>query len=399
MKRLLSLNIRSFSTSAPQKTALYPLHLELKGKIVDFAGYALPVQYSQSVIASHNHTRTNASLFDVSHMGQLRFYGSKGSAVKFLEGLTPTDITKLSPYHSKLSVLTNEKGGVIDDCMITKHPDHIYVVVNAGCKEKDIQHFRKQIGLFNKRHSADVRLEYLEDRSLLALQGPKAATALGKVITKWGKGAAQDLSKLPFMSTANIHIKDIGEVDINRCGYTGEDGFEISVSNKDSIPLFKKLISDQDVWPAGLGVRDSLRLDAGLCLYGHELNEDITPVQAGLNFVLDKRRREEGGFLGSDVIQKQLKEGTDTKRVGLIINQGAPARENAIILDKTGKTKIGTVSSGGVSPSTKKFIAMGYVEKEHAKAGTEVTVNVRDKINPATITKLPFVKTSYYKPS
>jgi aminomethyltransferase len=378
-------------SSAPLlRTALYEEHVKLGGKMVPFAGYALPVQYKDSLINSHMHCRTGASLFDVSHMGQLRIWGEK--RVEFLESVVVGDLQSLNVNQMRLSVLTTELGGIIDDCMITRKQDHIYMVINAGCKEKDIKHLNAKLAEFNKANNADVRIEeFSREWELVALQGPKAAEALSKHLAK-----DVDLSKLPFLYSINIDVAGVNCI-VSRCGYTGEDGFEISIPKAHTATIFQTLLSDPTVLPAALGVRDSLRLEAGLCLYGHDLNDTITPIEANLNWLISKRRREAGGFPGAAVIQKQLKEGVTKKRVGLNILSGAPAREEAIVQDLEGN-KVGVVTSGSPSPVLKRSIAMAYVDTKFAPIGTKLKVIVRGKAGDAEVTKMPFVPTKYYKP-
>lgn len=357
--------------------------------MVPFAGYALPVQYKESILNSHHHVRTKAGLFDVSHMGQLRIHGEK--RLEFLESLVPSDLHLLERNQGRLSILTNENGGIIDDCVITRKEGHVYMVINAGCKDKDLKHMCAQLKLFNEKHGSDVAIEHLgDDRALVALQGPTAANVLKSV-----SPADANIDDLEFMYTKNIEVSGI-PTWVTRCGYTGEDGFEISVASSKATDLMNALLAVEDCEPAGLGVRDSLRLEAGLCLYGHDLNETITPMEAGLGWCVGKRRRAEGGFLGADVIQKQIKEGVTRKRVGLTIGKGAPAREDAEILSLDGES-IGIVTSGTFSPTLKKPISMGYVKAEFAKSGTKVQVKVRGKVNDAEITKMPFVPSNYYR--
>jgi len=382
---------RPFGTQTNEplkKTTLWPLHLELKAKMVPFSGWDMPVQYSDSIIDSHLHTRQQASLFDVSHMAQLRITGK--DRIKFLESLTVADLQSLPETHAKLSVLTNEKGGIIDDTMITNRGSHVFMVVNAGCAYKDIPHLKKHAAAFNSK-GLDVQVEQW-DRSLLALQGPKAEGVLQSLVK-------YDLSKMPFMSAQEISVGGINCL-VSRCGYTGEDGFEISVAHPDAIALAKLFLANNLVKPAGLGARDTLRLEAGLCLYGHDLEEHITPVEASLTWLIGKRRKEEGGFLGSDKILEQLKkpETVTKKRVGLIVN-GAPAREHATIHHPAQKddSVVGEVTSGTLSPVLKKAISMAYISTSLSKVGTEVSVKVRGKHHNATVSKMPFVPTNYKK--
>jgi len=298
----------------------------------------------------------------------------------------------LKQGQARLSVLTNSRGGIMDDCIITnKNAKHVYMVVNAGCKDADLIHMRKQLLDFNAKQKADVAIHYIQDRSLIALQGPKSAEVLSQLIP-----SNVDLKQLKFTYTQEIKVND-ALCWVSRCGYTGEDGFEISVPNAAANDLFMKLCSFKEVHPAGLGVRDSLRLEAGLCLYGHDLNDAITPVEAGLTWIIGKRRREQGGFPGYDVITEQIKEGVQRKRVGLEVLSGAPARENAEILADDKTTKIGIVTSGTFSPSLKKPISMGYVKTSHSKLDTPISVKVRGKVSPAKIVKMPFVPQTYYR--
>jgi len=320
-------------------------------------------------------------------MGQIRVFGA--NRLKFLETLVPSDLMALKPSQTRLSVLTNDTGGIIDDCMITSKPDSVYMVVNAGCKDKDLAHMRKQLLDYNAKHRSDVRLEYVEDRSLLALQGPEAHSVLSQKLP-----SGFDLKKLGFMYHVEVAVDGI-PCYVTRCGYTGEDGFEISVPDAHAVTLMQSLLAVQPTLAAGLGARDSLRLEAGLCLYGHDLNESITPVEAALNWLIGKRRREEGGFLGHAVIARQLRDGAPRKRVGITIKKGAPAREDTEI--QVNGQRVGVVTSGTFSPVLKKPISMGYISTAHSKDGTAVTVVVRGKPGEAEIVKMPFVPNTYYK--
>jgi len=381
---------RMFSDEALKKTALYDAHVELQGKIVPFGGWALPVQYGKESIGnSHLHVRSKAGLFDVSHMGQLILRGNK--AADFLEYITPADIGALETNQARLSLLTNEAGGIIDDCMITKKDGHIYMVINAGCIDKDLAHMHAELAKFNEKNGGDVSIEYLQDRALLALQGPKAAEILQGLVPSDYDVASQD-----FMYTRHSSIGKFNDCWIARCGYTGEDGFEISVPNADAIAFMHSLLESEHVHPAGLGVRDSLRLEAGLCLYGHDLNETTSPIEATLGWTITKRRKEAGGFIGYETIRDHIKNGVSRKRVGLEVVGGAPAREGAEILSAEGEV-IGEITSGTLSPLTKKKISMGYVKTGHHKNKTPVQVRVRGKANDAVITKMPFVPSNYYK--
>ncbi|KAM9989964.1 hypothetical protein ACTFIY_005999 [Dictyostelium cf. discoideum] len=389
-------NKRYFSTSNElKKTALNELHKELGAKMVPFCGWEMPVQYPAGVMKEHLHVRKESGLFDVSHMGQLRIHGK--DRVKFFESIVVADLQALPTGHSKLSVFTNEKGGIIDDTMITNAGDSLYVVVNAGCADKDISHINEKIKEFksvNPTH--DVSMQLLEDLSLIAIQGPTTESKLKKFVKD------QDITNMEFMTQRPMTIAGIDCI-VTRCGYTGEDGFEISVPSKQAVQLAELFLAtsnasiESGIKPAGLGARDSLRLEAGLCLYGHDLNDDITPIEASLNWLISKRRREEGGFPGASIIQKQLqKDGCPQKRVGVIVN-GAPAREGCLIFDPSTNQEIGKVTSGTISPITRQSISMAYVKTPFSKIGTQVNVSIRGKPITATISKMPFVPTNYKK--
>jgi aminomethyltransferase len=380
---------RTFADSSDQllKTALYDFHVENGGKMVPFAGWSMPIQYQDSIMESTIHCRTHASVFDVSHMCGLTLKGK--DAIAFLEGLVVGDIGGLADGTGTLSVFTNEKGGIIDDSVITKvSPTEVYLVVNAGCREKDLKHLSKHLEAFTAK-GGDVTMEVHDDRSLLALQGPEAAQVLQKFVQ-------DDLDKLYFGMFRKLDIAG-SPCFITRTGYTGEDGFELSIPNQDALHIAKKLTGDSRVRLAGLGPRDSLRLEAGLCLYGNDLNEDITPVEAGLTWTIAKSRRDACNFLGGEIIKKQLADGVSQRRVGFVC-KGAPARQHSDVITPDGQ-KVGEITSGAFSPCLKKNIAMGYVEKPFAKAGTELKVVVRGKQNEATVTKMPFVPVHYHKPT
>jgi aminomethyltransferase len=374
--------------SSLKRTPLFDVHVAAGGKMVDFAGYALPIQYKDSIMEATQHCRTEASLFDVSHMLGSSIRGK--DAIKFLEGLVVADLKGLAPGTGTLSVVTNEKGGIIDDTVITKVTDEdIYVVLNAGCAEKDQVHINKHLAVA-KSKGMDVDFIVHSDRSLLAFQGPKTMEVLQR-LTNF------ELSKLYFGMFTEMKLNG-GDVWVTRTGYTGEDGFEISVPNTHAVKLSNALTDFPEVRLAALGPRDSLRLEAGLCLYGNDLNENITPPEAGLTWTIGKARREKYDFIGGDIIRKQVEEGVPQRRVGFTFtSKGAPARQHSKILDSNGK-QIGEITSGGFSPVLQKNIAMGYVEKAFAKVGTELQVETRGKATPAVVTKMPFVKTTYYKP-
>lgn len=389
---------RSFASSDEPlvKTALYSLHRDLGGEMVPFAGYELPVLYKAEnggVMKEHLWCRADgkSALFDVSHMGQIRWHGKDRAA--FLEKIVLGDIAGLKEGSGCLSLVTNETGGIIDDTVITNAGEYIYMVVNGATKFGDMKHFQEQLDKFD----GDVTMEYLEDSmQLLALQGPGAAEAVSKLLP-----AGFDLTKMAFMTGVETTLDGVDGCRITRCGYTGEDGFEIAMPTENAVSIASKLISDPTVNPTGLGARDSLRLEAGLCLYGHDLNETINPVEATLAWTMGGpkgRRRKEGGFLGAGSILKpdgKLQK-VEKKRVG-IKGMKAPAREGAEIYDAAGENKIGVVTSGTFSPCLKAPIAMGYVETPLSKKGTEISIKIRNKMQKAVISPMPFVESRYYR--
>lgn len=360
------------------QTALYDLHVELGAKMVPFAGYAMPVQYPLGVKGEHLHTRAKAGLFDVSHMGQVRLTGE--NRVAELEKLVPGDIAILKPGRTRYSAFTQDDGTILDDLMITNAGDSLFLVINAACKDDDIVHMRANLG-------DGVSLEEIDDRALLALQGPDAA----KVLARFAPAVAD----LKFMSFAEIEIAG-SPCFVTRSGYTGEDGFEISVPNADAEALARKLLAEEEVEAIGLGARDSLRLEAGLCLYGNDIDTTTTPVEGDLNWIINKRRRAEGGFKGADVILDQLENGADRKRVGIKPEGKAPAREHTQILNSDGE-EIGEVTSGGFGPTIDGPIAMGYVAIEFSEPGTKIDLMVRGKARPAEVVELPFAPHRYFR--
>ncbi|HUN47986.1 MAG TPA: glycine cleavage system aminomethyltransferase GcvT [Stellaceae bacterium] len=361
------------------KTPLHALHLELGGRMVPFAGYEMPVQFPSGIVAEHRHTRSAAGLFDVSHMGQLRLEG-RGGPAQALERLVPGEIQALKPARMRYTVLTNDAGGILDDLMVTNFGDHLFAVVNAACKAQDIAHMKHAL-------EPTIRVTPLPDRALLALQGPQAAAVLARLVP--------DVATMPFMSAA-AHRIDGSPCLVSRSGYTGEDGFEISVPNEDAERLARKLLAEPEVKPIGLGARDTLRLEAGLCLYGHDIDRDTTPVEADITFAIGKRRRSEGGFLGARTILKQLRDGTERKRVGIRPEGKAPAREGTEIRDASGAV-IGRVTSGGFGPSVDGPIAMGYVATAQAQPGTPVMLLVRGTPRAAQVAPMPFAPHRYYR--
>lgn len=354
--------------------------------MVEFGGYALPVQY-KGIVAEHVHTRNGASLFDVSHMGQMVVTGpDHGTTIAALEALTPGDLASLSPGEMRYTVLLNDRGGIEDDLIVTRpaeglEPDGvIYMVVNAARKYHDLEFIRG-------RAPQDVTFDLLDDRSLIALQGPHAAGVLRRYTN------VVDL--LGFMQATSTAIDGI-TVGISRSGYTGEDGFELSVADADAVKLFDLLLADESVEPAGLGARDSLRLEAGLCLYGHDMDDATDPITAGLIFAIGKNRRAEGGFSGADVLLPRIAQGTEEKRVGIRFEGRQPVREGAELVDGQGQT-IGRVTSGTFAPTAQASIAMGYVPAGIARQGEPVTALVRGKPVSGTIVKTPFVPHRYHR--
>ena len=366
-------------TAAPlNRTPLYALHRELGARMVPFAGYEMPVQYPSGILAEHLHTRSQAGLFDVSHMGQIRLGGA--GCVSALERLVPGDLEALAPQRMRYTLLLNETGGILDDLMATRLPDGLFLVVNAACKEADLVHLRDRLG-------TSASTESMADRALLALQGPAAATVLSRLI--------EGIARLRFMSAAEVTIGG-RHCLVTRSGYTGEDGFEISLPANEAEGFARRLIAEPEVLPVGLGARDSLRLEAGLCLYGHDIDETTTPIEADLVWTIGKRRRAEGGFPGAGTILRQLAEGTRRKRVGIRPDGRAPAREDTEIVGDTGN-RLGKVTSGGFGPSVGGPVAMGYVDSAHATEGAALQLLVRGAPRPAQIVRLPFVPTRYYR--
>jgi len=380
-------------TSKLKKTALHDFHLnELKGKMVPFAGYSMPVEYKErtgGILKEHLHVRNSAGLFDVSHMGQVKVYGK--DRIEFINYLTVADLNQVEHSNAVLSLLMNEKGGIKDDTVITRFEDHISMVVNGACKEKDMQHMHLYQQEF-RRQGKEVEVTCWEDHGLLAIQGPKAAEILQKVLKQ------EDLSKLKFMQGKYTQVQGLNnaEVLVTRCGYTGEDGFEVGVDYDKAVALADMLLQagGENIMPCGLGARDSLRLEAGLCLYGHELEEDISPVEATLLWTIPKSKRS-GGFLGADRVVEEIKNGVNRKRCGFVIEGGPSAREDTELLHE-GEV-VGKVTSGTFSPILKKPIGMAYVKTGLNKAGTKLSAKQRGKEHSAPVTKMPFVPTRYFK--
>lgn len=371
-----------------KKTPLYDLHQKHGGKLVDFAGFLLPVQYSDlSVSASHLFTRSDASIFDVSHMLQTNVRGK--DCISWFESICPVDLKGMPSGTGSLTVFLNEKGGIIDDLIVNKVTDEqLYIVSNAGRLEVDKQHMKETSEIFRK-NGKDVTVNFWDatERALIALQGPKAAKNL-QTLTDL------PLSELMFMMSRVGSVAGV-ECRVTRCGYTGEDGFEISIPADKAEGITEALLQSEDVKLAGLGARDSLRLEAGLCLYGNDIDEEVTPVEAALTWLVAKRRRSEGNFPGANIILRQIKEGVSKRRVGIRMETGAPARKDAVLKNVNGD-HVGKVTSGCPSPSLGGNVAMGYVVEELKKAGTELLVNIRGKDVPCKVAKMPFVPSKYY---
>ncbi len=345
-------------------------------RMVEFAGYHMPIQY-EGIMAEHEWTRTSAGLFDVSHMGQLMLSGDGAAAA--LEKLVPGDISSLAEGRMRYSLLLAEDGGILDDMMITNTPMGLYLVVNGAVKMDDMGYLRSEL-------PDEVTINYMEDRALLALQGPKAAEALQRVVPA--------AAKLYFME-ADICLWGHEPLWISRSGYTGEDGFEISVPAEHALALAEALCAQPEVQPIGLGARDSLRLEAGLPLYGHDLDDAIDPVQGDVTFAISKSRREAGGFCGSARILMALREGADKRRVGFTVDGRMPVREGAPIF--AGDTQIGVMTSGGFAPTLGAPVAMGFVDSAYAAAGTKLEADVRGKRVAITVAPMPFVPHNYHR--
>ena len=364
-------------------TSLYQMHLDAGAKMVPFAGYEMPVSYPLGIKKEHIHTREKAGLFDVSHMGQIRLVGK--NAKRALESLVPVDIIDLPLMKLRYALFTNKDGGVMDDLMVTNlGDDSLFLVVNAACKEADFEHLLNNIGV-------ECKVEFLEDVALLALQGPKAYEVLAEI--------APSTSEMTFMTAKQLVINGI-DCFITRSGYTGEDGFEISLLAKDAEELAKLLLSNVEVEWVGLGARDSLRLEAGLSLYGHELDNDHSPVESSLNWALSKVRRtggeREGNYLGDNIIMSHLNEGSESKVVGLQPEGRMPVRDGALIEDEFGN-EAGQVTSGGFGPSINRPIAIARIKKNYIENQSKLFALVRDKKIAVEIVKLPFIKQNYYR--
>lgn len=369
------------------KTPLNALHIRLGGKMVEFAGYEMPVQYPEGVLKEHLHTRSHAGLFDVSHMGQIRLRARSGrmeDAALALEKIMPVDVLGLKPGRQRYGLLTNDAGGIRDDLMFAHRGDHFYIVVNAACKAQDLAHIKAHL-------DKDCEIEEWTGRALLALQGPKAEKALARL--------APSVASMAFMDVVEVEILGARCI-VSRSGYSGEDGYEISVPDAQSVALAEALLSDADVHPIGLGARDSLRLESGLCLYGNDIDTTTTPVEAALEWAIQKSRRiggtRSGGFPGDKIILDQLVSGASRRRVGIAPEGRAPIRADApLYKDETGTTAIGRISSGGFGPTVGAPVAMGYVPSDLATPGTKLFAEVRGSRLPVTVATLPFITPGY----
>jgi aminomethyltransferase len=376
----------SAATEILRETPLAGLHREIGARMVPFAGYAMPVQYPLGILTEHNWTRENAGLFDVSHMGQAVLVGpDHETTARALEALTPGEFQALPPGRIRYTLLTTPEGGILDDLMVTRPADpaedgRLHLVVNAGRKSLDYVHIAANL-------PEGVRLEIADDVALVALQGPKAADVLAR--------HAADTAAIGFMTAIRTTIAGM-QCQVSRSGYTGEDGYEISIASGDAEALVRLLLAAPEVEAIGLGARDSLRLEAGLCLYGHDIDEATSPIEAELGFAIAKRRRTEGGFPGAGRILSQLEEGAARLRVGIRPEGRAPAREGTVIRDTSG-TEIGIVTSGGFGPTAGGPVAMGYVPAEYAAIGTSITLVVRGKDLAASVVALPFVPHRYFR--
>ncbi len=358
-----------------KRTPLHALHQKLGARMVPFAGYEMPLQY-KGIVAEHEHCRSQAAFFDISHMGVAMLRGD--DAASALETLVVSDLQGLPAGKLRYTLLTNEAGGIFDDLMVVNGGFYIVIIVNAARKDVDFAYIQERIG-------ERITMEIWDDRALLALQGPASAAVLGRL--------APPSRYMLFMSMETLKIGEV-RCGVTRSGYTGEDGFEILVDSDDARTIAELLLEEPEVMPAGLGARDTLRLEAGLCLYGQDINETTTPIEAGLGWTVNRRRREEGGFPGDEIILKQMAQGPKRKRVGIVFDGRVPVRAGAEITDMQG-TPLGTVTSGSYGPSIGRPIAMGYVSTPAAVPDTPVAAVVRGKEVPGRIVKLPFVPHRY----
>lgn len=391
--RLAAKCFSSEATTSPKRTALYDFHVARNGKMVPFAGYEMPVLYTGdlSIRDSHLHTRTNASLFDVSHMLQLQISGK--DRIPFFESLVVADVNGLPTNGATLTLYTTENGGIIDDLIVSKKDNSLYVVSNAARATEDLKHLQEAKEKYCKANlNADLEFTILADRSLLALQGPKAAEVLQSCVET-------DLRSLKFMNGVDTAFDGV-PIRVTRCGYTGEDGFEVSIPSQKVVTVAETLLKSNFVRLAGLGARDSLRLEAGLCLYGNDIDETTTPIEAGLAWTIAKQRRVAADFPGAPIILRQLKEKPKQRRVGLVaVSSGPPVRAHSKIYCKSEVTSesSGEITSGCPAPSLGgRPIAMGYVQSPLTKVGTRLFCEVRGKLYEYEVTKMPFLPTRYF---
>ena len=372
-------------TQSLRKTPLNALHREFGAKLTEFAGYEMPVQYRLGILGEHQHTRKKAGLFDVSHMGQVILSGqSYEETALSLEKVLPMDVLGLEIGRQRYGFLTNDDGGILDDLMFSNRGDHIFVVLNAACKDSDIKYLRSLL-------EPNISIKEIESRALIALQGPASEAVLGKYHPQ--------IENMKFMDVETLTI-DGAECWISRSGYTGEDGFEISIPAEAAEPITRSILSNQNLEFIGLGARDSLRLEAGLCLYGHDIDQATTPVEASLTWAIQKARRSNGsrasGFIGSEIILKQLAGGTNKKRIGLLPQTRAPMREGVeIFATETSKEAIGKITSGGYGPTVGYPIAMGYINSEYANSEDDLFGELRGKRVPVKVSNLPFVPLNF----
>ncbi|WP_134494387.1 glycine cleavage system aminomethyltransferase GcvT [Microvirga pakistanensis] len=368
------------------KTPLHDAHVALGARMVPFAGYDMPVQYPTGILTEHNWTREHAGLFDVSHMGQAFLVAedkNHETVARALEALIPADVLNLKPNQQRYSQLLADDGGILDDLMVTRvgapgHEGWLYLVVNASMKEQDYAHIQARL-------PKGVSLNRKDGLGLMALQGPSAEAVLAKL--------SPEAAGLSFMISADVEIDGVW-CHVSRSGYTGEDGFEISCKAEDAAKLWNRLLSDPEVKPIGLGARDSLRLEAGLCLYGHDIDTTTSPIEAGLIWSIQKRRREEGGFPGAERVQREIKDGPARVRVGIRPEGRAPAREGTVITTPDGR-EVGVVTSGGFGPTVNGPVAMGYVARDVSSVGTDLHLVVRGKPLPAKVAAMPFAPHRY----
>ena len=370
---------------ALRKTPLYDLHRDLGAKLTEFAGYEMPVQYGLGILSEHQHTRAKAGLFDVSHMGQVILRGrSYTETALALEKLLPTDVLGLEVGRQRYGLLTTNSGGILDDLMFSNRGDHIFIVLNAACKNSDIKHLKSLL-------EPEILVEEVLNRALIALQGPASETVLGELNPQ--------VKNMKFMDVETLLVSGV-ECWISRSGYTGEDGFEISIPAADAELVTRSILSNENVEFIGLGARDSLRLEAGLCLYGHDINQATTPVEASLTWAIQKVRRANGeragGFIGSKIILKQLDEGTERKRVGFLPQTRAPMREGVEVFEtEISEETIGKITSGGYGPTVGYPVAMGYIDSKYTHNKNILFGELRGKRVPVKVSKIPFVPLNF----